>query len=245
MWGRWVSLVMFLFAISGTQAVGQGSPGVKADWLMDEASTQIVDSKSGITLIENINAGVPKEIYYSQTITGPYAAFGPCVEYGSVSDNHDKLSASSKLDIDNNDDFVFEWLVEKNTVHFPDYHFSLGGGANANDYGVVAFHRSATELDVAIKTDDGTTASKTFTVTDLAGTPSFYQLYCDRASSCELFQDKASKGSFSITGLSGKKITNTAFRMGGQFNGGTESLDGTMCRFRISIGNNVLGNSLI
>ena len=96
------------------------------------------------------------------------------------------------------------------------------------------------------KAEDATTLSNNATVTSWSGTPTFFQLYMDFQSTqtAELFQDGVSQGSFSIATLANKTFTNTGFRMGGQYTGGSESLDGTVFRHRTSVGAGVLNNDI-
>lgn len=220
---------------------GGGDPAknVKADFLFDESGSPIVDEINSISCAE---AGNPT---YSQSIGAPYASMTPGIAYDSTADSHNILTPQSVLDIGGTDHIVIEWGVVKTTGANPDYHWSFLAGSGNEDYGILAFASSTTVLRIFLKSEDGTSLSNDFTVTAASSTPRLYQLYIERGGNMELFEDGVSKGTASVTTLDSKIFTNEGLRLGTQFNGGGESLDGTMFRWRISIGTDVLDNDLL
>lgn len=212
---------------------------VKADFLFDESSGTITDEINSIACTE---AGNPT---YSQTIGFPYASMTPGILYDSTTDSHNNLSPQAVLDASAGDHVVFEWGVIKNSSSSPDYFFSVLGGAGSTDYNFIAWSGSTTDVRFWIKSEDGTSVNTTFTVNTYDSTPRIYQVYFERDVNVELFENGNSQGTASVATLAGKVFQNEGLRLGSQFNGGGESLDGTMFRWRMSVGTDVLGNSIL
>lgn len=223
----------------GYPTYGNSQPNVKAQWKFTESSGNIVDTVSSITLVAS---GSPT---YSVNYGFPYNRIAPGITYGTNIE-HNKLSATTALNIGASDHFVIEWWAAS-TSTIPggvEYYFSLQGNGSTTDYGMLAYQTTTTSTTVQLRSDDLSTSTATFTTSNWHdGVPKKFRLVGNRAGNIELFINGVSQGTASLAGVASKVFTNSGIRISGQFNGGGANFIGTFLELRFSIGTDVLSNN--
>lgn len=209
---------------------------VAAQWLFDEGSGNIVDEVGGVSLAAS---GIPT---YSETASGDFSCLSPGISYNDFIE-HRKLTATASLDIGTSD-FVIEEVFKYagGAYDFARYLWSLMGQASATAIGCVGFRSSSTGFRCIFVADDTTTVDTTFTISatayDDATTFHKARLKGDRNGNWEFLLDGVSGGTAAMSAADGKAQTNAGIRLPGQFNGGGNSLNGTVLEYRLTVGNN-------
>ncbi len=179
--------------------------GVVAQWLFDEASGSIVDEVSSITLPEVGTAS------YSTAVVGDFVCLTPGITTNSG--NFGLGSAVSSVD-PGTQDFVWEWVAQRTSGTGTQITYESD---RLNGQGWQAFHVNATSWRDFMKTDEGTTIDKAFTITDVTGDSAYhkYRVTFDRDGNEEVFLDGVSQGTASISAGDGENFSTKTLSVGG------------------------------
>lgn len=219
----------------GYPSGGIPEPNVKAQWLFEETSGNIVDVVSGITLTKSGNPT------YGVTASGLFANIAPGIRLigdnnGLASTYFVKNSATTELDI-GTQDFVIEWLATNESPN------AAGG-----DRTVIAADQSNVGLDILWNVNTLTIfiAVQPNTIqldTPLAsivndGQIHKFRVVGQRSANLSLYVDGVLKGSTSMAALVGQNITIPRIVIGETEPPGSGSeYKGTLYELRWTVGN--------
>ena len=217
----------------GWPAGGTSEPNVVAQWIFDEASGNIVDEVTGITLAA---VGSPT---FTQTVTGLYAGISPGIAYPASTQHSNATPDASTYP--GTGDFTIEWWASTTTAT-NGYTFAWIAAVGAKGvYNNTNFLTGVAAI--AVRSTDSTVVAKNFTMTAgyADGNPHKFRLVCTRAANMELFQDGVSLGTQALTTLIGKTIEFEGMTLGGFTGSPTFEMDGTLYEWRLSL--NATNNS--
>lgn len=241
--------------------VGGGVPSdphVVADWLLDEASGNIVDQISAITLPPT---DTPT---YSQVALSPWDAFSPGIKFresnGFALGRFQKDTATASLNVGVADHVVVEFVGNiTSAITAGNDTWALGVSGQPIPAGALKgitvgiFIDGVAKFGAYFVADDGVgvyletpAVLATVLATGLSNDFHKYRAVFDRGGNIELFVDGVSQGTASMASVSGKSITNDSVVVGGpHFTILSTGHDwkGTLLRVRVSIGTDVLSNN--
>lgn len=208
---------------------GRGSPGgdtnVAAWWKMDEASGDIVDEITSITLA---NTDAPT---YGVSIGAPFAAFSPGITITTAGDTFKLVDTPAGLSIGTND-FTVEWLEKSVAVGARGVFDTSNDGAGG---GMEIYWGSGTVLNIDCYQAAGNSFLSAWTVSSvLDGAIRAFRATFDRSGNSELFINNVSQGTVDISAGVAKTVGVTRVVMGG-VGTGVVPLKGTISNWRLSL----------
>lgn len=192
----------------GYPAHGAVEPNVAAQWLLDEASGNIVDEVTGLTIIE-AGAGTPT---YSVAAIGDWVNLSPGITIDANQEFFQNAGAAAALNF-GTDDAVFEFVKATTAASDTPYVvFDTRDTTNVRGWGI-GFEPVSKKAKVFLKAEDDTIHNITATasaVTVNDGVPHKYRYVFDRDGNFEIFVDGVSAGTTSLATTSGKTINANA-----------------------------------
>lgn len=212
----------------GYPAYGSLEPDVSAQFLFDEASGNIVDEVSGLTLTA---AGTST---YSVTASGSYSGISPGITTGNS--KYFSKAADATLDFGTSN-FTIEFWGSTSDATGPNYIMSF---YDATNKGIELTYNTMTQILVFyIEATDGTSVFNSTTWSSINandGTPHKFRFVATRTGSIVLYVDGVSKGSINISTLSGKTVKAGAIKMAERQSLG-QGWKGTCYEYRQSLNN--------
>ena len=218
----------------GWPSGGTSEPNVAAQWLLDEASGNIVDEVANITCTPTGTPNYNVDCSAYSTLMTPGVSLDAINEYWSK-------GADANLDFDL-DDAVIEFVGSVSSTGTPTllYPFDFSVAADAAKGYMCYFYPALSQVVFRLISEAPSTSSLIFTVVSSVYVDDKfhkYRLAIDRSGNAELFIDGTSYGSASVTATNGENIKCKAVKILTREATGSYYWKGSMTEFRITIGN--------
>lgn len=224
----------------GWPSGGTEEPNVAAQWILDEASGNIVDEVNSISL--GLFQSGTQTTTYEVPATGDWALLSPGIKSEGTSGGFMcfRAAANSAVDLGTSD-FVAETVMQLDTqtgiaAVYQDATTAAGSPGWYWNYRAT----SDSNCEIFFRADSLSFVGgvKTYTGASLPIDSEFhkFRLTGDRDGNCVVYIDGVEALSFDISSLNGETISSRRISLMGRFNT-ANPLRGTMLEFRLTIGN--------